>query len=405
MELYIARQPIFDARRNVCAYEMLFRSGLLNTFDGSDGNTATAKVISAVFGTPDGERLLDGKPAFINFPRTLLLEETASVLPPRNTVVEILESVEPDSAVQAACGRLRARGFRLALDDFVPTSATHPLIACADFLKVDFRLASPRQQTAAAARFGGQLRLLAEKVETPEEFRRAARLGYEFFQGYFFARPVVTAARVISGSKRNYLCILQELHQPYLDFSKLTSLLRHEPALSYKLLRFVNSALFARRERVDSVYHALTFIGEEAARKWLSVVTLIDLSADQPTELAVSTLVRARFAELLAPPAGLERRQEDCFLMGMFSRLDVMLGRPLQELLQGLNLPAEIGRALLDQPRPGDRLSKLWNLILAYEAADWGRLDLLASESAIKPEALSSAYTQAVAWADEASRF
>ena len=405
MELYVARQPIFDARRNVCAYEMLFRSGLLNSFDGSDGETATAKVISAVFGTPDGERLLDGKPAFINFPRTLLLEETASVLPPRKAVIEILENVEPDADVQEACGRLRSRGFRLALDDFVPTPDTHPLVAWADFLKVDFRLATPRQQTSVAARFRGQLRLLAEKVETPEEFRRAARLGYEYFQGYFFARPELTVARLISGSKRNYLRILQELHRPYLDFSKLTSLLRHEPALSYKLLRFVNSALFARREPVDSVYHALTFVGEEAARKWLSVVTLIDLSADQPTELAVSTLVRARFAELLASAAGLEHRQDDCFLMGMFSRLDVMLGRPLKELLEGLNLPEDVGRTLLDQPCPGGQLPELWNLVRAYEAAEWDRLSSLASASSVKPEALCSAYTQAVAWADEAFRF
>lgn len=402
MELFVARQPIFDSHLNVCAYEMLFRSGACNAFDNSEGNTATAKVISALLGSPESERLLGNKVAFINFPRALLVEDAASVLPPGRTVIEILESVQPDAEVLDACRSLHTRGYRLALDDYVPAEAPNPLLSAADFLKVDFRLTTLAQQEWTAARFGSQLALLAEKVETREEFYRARRLGYEYFQGYFFARPEIAATKEISGLKLNYLRILQELHHQDLDFFRLTELLRHEHALSYKLLRFVNSALFARRVRVESIYHALALAGEDAARKWLTVVALLDMASDQPAELAVSTLVRARFAELLAAAAGLSGRGDDCFLMGMFSRLDVMLGRPLEELLEGLNLHAEISRALLGCPEPDDILPDLWKLVQCYEAGCWDCLSLLCSSLYIDAGALAPCYTEAVVWADAA---
>ena len=404
MELLVARQPIFDAQLRVCAYEVLFRSSLKNTFDGSDGEAATAKVISAVFGSPDSERLLAGKRAFLNFPRTLLIQEAASVLPPTSTVIEILETVEPDALVVEACRRLRARGYQLALDDFVPQPTAHPLVPLADFLKVDFRAANPEEQKSLAKRFRGQLHLLAEKVETQEEFRRAAKQGYEYFQGYFFARPEILSARQIRGNKVNYLRILSELHHPELDFDKLTALLKREHALAYKLLTFVNSALFSRKDPIESIQQALTFVGEDAVRKWLTVVGLLDLTSDKPAELAVNTLVRARFSELLADRVGLRDRREDCFLMGMFSRLDAMLGLPLEELLKGLNLHEEIGRVLLGHPRGGDRLADLWKTVLAYEAADWTQVDHLASAAKLKMTALGAAYTDAVAWADTVCR-
>ena len=404
MELLVARQPIFDAQLQVCAYELLFRSSLKNSFDGSEGNTATSKVISAVFGSADSERLLAGKRAFLNFPRTLLVEDAASVLPPRSTVIEVLETVEPDSEVMDACRRLRKQGYQLALDDFVPQKAPHPLIPLADFLKVDFRATTPAEQKSAAARFGNQLRLLAEKVETRDEFRRATKQGYEYFQGYFFARPEILATRQIRGTKLNYLRILSELHRPEMDFQKLTELLKREHALAYKLLRFVNSALFARPEPIESIHQALTLVGEDAARKWLMVVGLLDLTADRPAELASNTLVRARFSELLADHCGLGGRREDCFLMGMFSRLDAMLGRPLEDVLTELNLHEEIVRALLQRRRPGDRLAGLWSLVQAYEAADWKHVDPLAAALRIKMSVLGTCYTEAVAWSDSLCR-
>lgn len=404
MELFVARQPIFDARLNVAAYEILFRSGRTAAFDGSEENLATAKVINAIFGSAECEQIRGGKPAFINFPRALLLDESASILPPSDTVIEVLETVEPDDEVISVCRRLRARGFRLALDDYVPNGHAHPLIPLVDVLKVDFRLANKAQQRLVAERHRGKLQLLAEKVETREEFEQAAAWGYVYFQGYFFARPVIATTREIPGVKMNYLRILKEIRQAEIDFNSLTALLKREQSLSYKLLRFANSALFSRRTRIESVHQTLAFLGEDTVRKWLSVFALLDLTSDLPSELAVNTLVRARFAELLAETIGPASRAEDCFLMGMFSRLDAMLGRPIAELLDGLSLHEDIVQTLCGRHSAANPLAHVWDIVTAYERADWQAIDSLTTPRGINAQPFSDLYASAVRWADTASR-
>jgi EAL and modified HD-GYP domain-containing signal transduction protein len=402
MELLVARQPIFDAQMRVFGYEMLFRSSSLNEFDGTEENAATAQVISAVFGSAETDQLTGRKNTFINFPQKMLLDGTASILPPQQTVVEILENVEADEDLLEACRVLRDRGYRLALDDFTVPEKVEALTSIADFLKVDFRATSVEQQRDAATRFKGKVGLLAEKVETQEEFRCARDMGYEYFQGFFFARPVISSTRQIPGFKLQFLRILHELHQPEMDFRKLADLLKREPGLSYKLLRFVNSAWFGLRSPVESLQRALVSLGEDAARKWLSVLTMANLASDHPTELAISTLVRARFFESLAKETGLTQLRDDCFLVGMFSLLDAMLGRPLAELVEGLNLHGQITRTLLDHPHPSDKMPPVWKLVLAYERGDWDTLGADAPALDLKPQTLTGCYAEAVKWADSA---
>ena len=402
MELLVARQPIFDAQMRVFGYEMLYRSSSRNEFDGTEENAATARVISAVFGSADTDQLIARKNTFINFPQQMLLEGTASILPPKQTIVEILENVEASERVLEACRALHECGYRLALDDFTTADKVEKLLPIADFIKVDFRATTPAQQMDAALRFTGQLELLAEKVETQEEFRSACEMGYQYFQGYFFARPVITSSRQIPGFKLQFLRILNEIHRPEVDFHKLANMLKREPALSYKLLRFVNSAWFGLRDPVESLERALSTIGEDAARKWLAVLTMANLAADHPSELAVSTLVRARFFELLAAEAGFGYLRDDCFLVGLFSRLDAMLGRPLEELVEGLNLHGQIIRTLLDRPRRGDTMPAVWKLVLAYERGDWDMLAAGAPGADLKPQTLTACYAEAVSWADGA---
>lgn len=402
MELLVARQPIFDAQMRVFGYEMLFRSSSLNEFDGTEENAATAQVISAVFGSAETDQLTGRNNTFINFPQKMLLDGTASILPPQHTVVEILENVEADEDLLEACRALRERGYRLALDDFTVAEKVEALASIADFVKVDFRATSKAQQEDAATRFKGKVQLLAEKVETQDEFRSARDMGYEYFQGYFFARPVISSTRQIPGFKLQFLRILNELHRPEMDFRKLADLLKREPGLSYKLLRFVNSAWFGLRSPVESLQRALVSLGEDAARKWLSVLTMANLASDHPTELATSTLVRARFFESLAKEAGLNQLRDDCFLVGMFSLLDAMLGRPLPELVEGLNLHGQITRTLLDRPNPSDRMPPVWKLVLAYERGDWDTLGAAALALDLKPQTLTGCYAEAVRWADSA---
>ncbi|MFB3778711.1 MAG: EAL and HDOD domain-containing protein [Bryobacteraceae bacterium] len=404
MDLFVARQPIFDSQQRVFAYELLFRAGMVNSFDGTEENTATSKVITAAFYSSEGEQLLGGKQAFINFPRALLTGDGASIIPPETAVIEVLETVAPDEHVVASCGELRSRGYRIALDDFVDTAAPYPLVPHAEYIKVDLRAASIAQQAAILDRYRGRVRFIAEKVETFEEFERAKSMGFTYFQGYFFSRPVITPIRQIPGFKLNYLQILREIHATEMNVTNLSALVAREPSLSYKLLRFVNSALFTHLHEIDSLEHAFLFIGEDGIRRWLSVVTLMDLTSDKPAELAVTALLRARFCELLAGAAGLGARAGALFLMGMVSVLDAMLGRPLDQLLDGLGLQAETQRVLLGEAAPQEPAARLWKLVLAYEAADWPQVVESAGALGVAIEALPPLYSSAVAWADETFR-
>lgn len=405
VELYVARQPIFDVHLHVYAYELLYRSGVGGGFDGADPNLATARVINAAFYSVQGTGMLGGKPAFINFPQRMLEEEDAIVLPPRATVIEVLEDVEATEAVRTACRRLRSQGFRVALDDVADRRRRHPLAAEADIVKVDYRAAGADGVRMIPPLYGPGLTWLAEKVETHDEYREARAAGYTLFQGYFFARPEITAARDIPASKVNYLRILREVQRPDLDLAALTRLIRIEPSLAYKLVRFVNSALFSPASRIESIEQAVTYVGEEKLRRWLAVVALADLNSGKPHELLVNCMVRARFAELLAPAAGLGQDAGDLFLTGMFSRPDAMLGRPLEELLEGLPLAERVRRCLLGEVRERTGHAGVWRLVLEHEKGDWPAVNASAAQLGIEYGIISAAYAAAVEWADAVTQW
>ena len=405
MELFIARQPIFDRKMNVVAYEMLYRSGSsLKAFDGSDGAVATSKVINALFYSPEGIHLLNRKLAFINFPQSLLLSGAAWAVPARCVVLEILEDVEPSPIVVAACKALQEKHYRFALDDVVDSSQQHALADLATYLKVDFRIAPRSECARIAERFKNRKTLVAEKIETREEFQWAAEQGFSLFQGYFFSKPLTSSVSDIPGFKLNFLEILRRIHQPEFDFHKLASLVRREASLSYKLLRAANSALYGTREPAKSVDRAMNRLGEDEIRKLLSVIVMIDLAADTTTELMVNALIRARFAELLAEQTDLRCRSGELFTLGLFSRLDAIIGRPLEEIIKGIDFRKDLRNALLHPHSNEDKISKLWCMLLAYEAGDWDRASLLMSEVSLPPENLHGIYASSVQWANTAFR-
>ena len=400
MDIFVARQAILDRRLEVYGYELLFRSCLNNSFDGDDDNLASAHVISNSFFSIGAEKILGGKRAFINFTRDLLIDEQASILPPHIAIIEVLETVERDAEVVAACRNLKSRGYLLALDDFV-VQPSDPLTDLADIIKVDFRATTRAEQEALMRLYGCRgIRMLAEKVERREEFEWARQIGYSLFQGYFFARPVVFSSREVPGFKLNYLRLLQEMHSSELEYGHVESLIQREMSLSHKLLRYVNSAAFYARNQVQSIRQALVFLGEKEIRKWISLVTLLDLAVDKPSELIVAAILRARFCESLAPCIGLSKRSSDLFLMGMFSLLDAIVDRPLEELLAELHLPDDVRDVLLEKARPGDRLAAVYSLARAYEAADWPLLSEVADRLGVPKGRIAEIYVDSVNWSD-----
>jgi EAL and modified HD-GYP domain-containing signal transduction protein len=401
MELFVARQPIFDGKMNVVAYEMLYRSGSsLKAFDGTEGDVATAKVINALFYSSGGTDLLNQKLAFINFPQSLLLSEAALAVPARHVVLEILENVEAKPCVISACRALQAKNYRFALDDISNCSQQSEFADLANYIKVDFRNADREECAKIAKTYRGRKTLVAEKVETREEFQWALEKGFSLFQGFFFSKPLTSSVLDIPGFKLNFLEILKRINQSDFDFDQLANVVKREAALSYKLLRAANSALYGMRQPAKSVDRAMKRLGENEVRKLLSIIVMIDLAADSPTEVMVSALVRARFGELLASEVGLHSRAGEVFTIGLFSRLDAIIGRPLEQILSGIDLRQDLCEALVHPGRHEDPISKLWSILLAYEAGEWERATPLMRQINLQPDCVHSLYTTAVRWAD-----
>ncbi len=400
-ETFVARQPILNRSQDVFAYELLYRSGMTNTYDGVSSTRATTDVVLNALLHIGLDRLVDGKLAFVNFDRELLLGELAGLLPSK-IVIEVLESVAPDTEVAARCRDLRKQGYRIALDDVTDLAPLGDLIKTADFLKVDFRATDARQQEAIARKVARRpIQLLAEKVETVDEFERALKLGYTLAQGYFFARPKIIPGTNIPPSKLAFLRLLREVNKPEPDINRLEEALRREPALVYKLLRYLNSATFAWEQPIDSIRHALALLGTDQIRKWIGLLALSGLTDRIPASLTPLAIIRARFCELVAGAAGLRSRSSELFLLGMLSLFEAILRRPTREILEHIDLHDDIRNALLHEGRSADTVATVYALVTAYEAGDWTAVDQHAATLRVSRHTLAQAYADSVRWSED----
>jgi EAL and modified HD-GYP domain-containing signal transduction protein len=401
-DLYVARQPILDRAKRTYAYELLFRPGESDRYDGSDGDRASLRVLDASFLSAGIHDITGGKRAFVNFTRETLVSGYASILPRNVVVVEVLESVVPDEEVLEACRLLKDAGHTLALDDFVAGSDAERLVTLADIVKVDFVHTAAAERRRLAQRFLAQgLVLVAEKVETEAEFVEGVELGYHYFQGYFFERPVRVAATTLPAAKLTLLRLLQRVNQPSADFQEIEALIKQEVGLTYKLLAYLNSAAMGRRQRIESVGHALILLGEDGVRKWVSVVALAGLGIDRPFELVVVSVTRARFCETAADAIGVGARAQDAFLLGLFSLLDALLSRPMAEILSTVPLADDARAALSGED---NALRRLLELAIAYERGDWARAAGLARAWPVPETTFAQLHRRAVEEANATTR-
>lgn len=403
VEHFIARQPIFDAAQKVQAYELLFRSGLENYFDCDDVDRASTSVIANSFLLFGIDEMTGGRRAFLNCTRKVLVEDLATALPKQHAVIEILETVEPDAEVIAACKRLKDLGYQLALDDFVYHENFEPLLDLADIVKVDFLQSGPgeRQRMSSLLRRRG-ITMLAEKVETLEEYEQAVAMGYELFQGYFFSRPVILSRRDIPTNKLQYLRVLKEIHSPEINFQRMAQTVQNEISLSYKLLKLINSAAFGLRHKVSNVIQALSLLGEHEIRTWVSLLSVSAMADDKPVELVVNSLIRARFCDQIASLIGEEPQRSELFLMGLFSQLDAILDRPLEELLEEIRVAPLIREGLLGE---AGKLHDLLDLTVALERGHWADMSRAAAALGQEEQVLSTTFLDAVKWAQQAYHF
>ena len=395
---FVARQPILTQDEKVFGYELLFRDGVESYFCSSDPEAASRSTLdtSLLMGL---DVLCDGRRAFINCTRDMLLKDYITLLPSSQTVVEILETVEPDELVTAACQRLKEGGYMIALDDFAVDDPRQPLTDFADIIKVDVRLTTLEQRAALVKRYGPwRCRMLAEKVETREEFLAAKKAGFLYFQGYFFRRPETMKAHEISGNRLNYIRMLQVVSKPELEPREIENAIKGEASLCYRLLRYLNSAAFGFANEIHSVRHALAILGEREVRRWVRLVATLSAGQHKSSEIVLSALVRARFCELLSPKT--KYGDSDLFLMGLLSLMDSILEIPMSEVLDSVPIDQETKEVLLGRD---SRLRPLYQLMLAQESGDWQHSAELARSLDLAESDVAEIYWQAMQWARQVS--
>lgn len=393
---YVARQPILDMRGRVHAYELLFRAGPEAGFRG-DGDLATRTMLdnTVMFGL---EKLTGGLPAFVNCTRESLTDDLVHVLPPDMTVLEILETLEPTPDLVAACGKLKAAGFRLALDDFIWHEKFEPLVQLADYIKVDFSLTGTAERKRLLERLSVvKVALLAEKVETPQEYRQACDEGFTLFQGYYFCRPTLLENRKVPANRLSQIEILQMMRSDDLDLRELTRLVKRDASLTYRLLRLVNSPVCAVRQEVKSIHSALLVVGEKSFRRIATLAITSELNGNQSQEILRMAFVRGRFCELAAEKCGLDETEQ--YLMGLVSLLPAMLRIPMNELTPALPLRKDI-RLALDGVQNAERELLAW--LECHERADWEACDEVAETYALRQDAMMRCYSEALVWAEDA---
>jgi len=396
---YVARQPILDLRGRVHGYELLFRNGPEAAFRG-DGNLATRTMLdnTVIFGL---ERLTGGLPAFVNCTREALIDNLVQVLPSGMTVLEILEDIDPTPDLLDACRKLKAAGYRLALDDFTWREGIEPLVQIADYIKVDFSLTNATQRQALIKRLNGTtVAFVAERIETQEQYDQACAEGFTLIQGYYFCRPILIENRKVPVNRISHIEILRALQGDSIDLRKLSQLVKRDASLTYRLLRLINSPVCAMRQEVHSVKEALIVLGEEAFRRIATLAITSELNANRPAEILRMAFVRARFCELASGLCTLDSTEQ--YLLGLLSLLPAMLRLPMEELAPALPLRDEIRMALLGAPVVE---CCLLDWLVCHEHGDWAACDAIAGAQNLDQRDLLREYSEAVLWAESALRY
>ena len=394
---YFARQPILNPHGKIHGYELLFRAGREASFRGDHGK-ATQSILdqSAFYGI---DALANGCTAFVNCTREAILEEQVQVLPRDKTVLELLETLDPDAALLASCLRLHRAGYRIALDDFSWSAAWIPFLLLVDYIKVDIErtdLAGRMELMENLRSHHCRARLIAERVETEEQFQQLRREGFELFQGYFFARPVIVENRMIPTNRLLHLDLLRALLEDPLDQNKLSELIKRDPALMLRLFRLVNSPLYGVRNEIHSIRTALQLVGDAVFRRMATLAVASEMAGGHPSELLQLAFHRARLCELAAEHSGLDATEQ--YVLGILSLVPALLHVSAESLVNHLPLRQPIQYALLGAENP-ERATLSW--LEHYEHGEWARCDELADRLGTSPERMAQLYLESSQWARE----
>jgi len=404
MDTFVARQPIFDTKNDVYAYELLYRKDAAKNFydESADPDQASKKTLINSFVEIGLDKLTGGRKAFVNFTEHLLLDGTHELLSPELLTVEILENIVPTPDILEACARIKKSGFQIALDDFVFSEENHAFFDYTDIIKVDFLL-TPIPEIATLAQLlrdrqasGKQrIQLLAEKIENKEILNTALEMGFEYFQGYYFSKPVIVSGQSISPTMLNRMRLLRLSMKKDFCFDDIADVIKQDVALSYRLLRFVNSVNFGFRTVISNIQQALVVLGTSEIRKWMALICLVELNQDKTPELTRMSLIRAKFLELVALFTGNLNRAETFYLLGMFSLMDAIMEMPMTEVFAQIQVDESVSGPLVSR---SGKDYELLRLIELYEQGDFDAASKQAEALSFPENKLADAYMEAVQW-------
>ena len=392
--LFIARQPIYNQKNAVMGYELLYRSNSDNHAVFTDGDQASCETILNTFMHIGIDSLTGSSLAFINLPREFIVNDSLTPMFNEQAVLEVLEDVEPDEVVINGIKRLKSEGYKIALDDFIYRDELIPFIELADFIKIDvlsLDRAAVEQQLKLLSPY--KTLLVAEKVETLELYEFCRNLNFDYFQGFFFCQPEMLKQKALPSNKLVTLNLINRLQNPEITSEELEQILVQDITLSYKLLRYINSASFSLRREVDSIKDAIVLLGLNNLKDWITLIMMSKVIESKPTELIVIGMIRGKMCELLAERNHPEIKHQ-MFIIGLFSVLDALMDQPMIDLLDTVTLSTEVKFALLDKAGiHGD----IYNNALLYEKCNWQEL----SKAKINSVEYIQSYLTAVHWADQ----
>jgi EAL and modified HD-GYP domain-containing signal transduction protein len=396
MFAYIARQAILNRDKELYAYELLFRDGEENCFPDIPPDEATSKILTDSHLDLGLEDISAGKPVFINFHQDTLLHRFPTSLDPKKVVIEVVETVKPTSELVQACKTIKDLGYSLALDDHDFDPQWDALLPYINIIKVDIVECDEQTLIDSIGKYAdSKIKLVAEKIETMEEFEKYRDMGFDYFQGYFFAKPEIIKQKKLPTSKLSLIELISASSSAEFDLDKVNSIIERDVSLSYKLLRFINNPLVNKSNEISNLRHALNYMGQVEVKKFIALLALANLGDNKPFELIHLSLIRAKFCELMGQAKSLSNNPPTGFLLGLFSLLDALLDQPMQGIVEKLPIGGNIKAALC-----GDEsdLRQFLSLIRAFEAGYWNGVANISKQLSLDLKMTQAFYNESLKW-------
>jgi EAL and modified HD-GYP domain-containing signal transduction protein len=393
---YVARQAILDVNKELYSYELLFRDGEKNCFPDISPDEATSKILTDSHLDLGLDDISEGKPAFINFHQDTLLHRFPTSLDPKSVVIEVVETVKPTPELVSACKSIKKMGYTIALDDHDFDPQWDVLLPYTDIIKVDIVECDEQTLVDNIGKFkDSKIKLVAEKIETAQDFEKYKEMGFDYFQGYFFARPEIIKQKKLPTSKLSLIELIGASAAVEFDLVKVTGIIERDVSLSYKLLRFINNPLINKSNEISSLRHALNYMGQAEVKKFIALLALANLGDSKPVELLHLSLIRAKFCELIAQAKAMSDNPPTGFLVGLFSLLDALLDQPMQGIVEKLPIGEEIKSALCGHE---NQLRKFLALIRAFEMGHWKGVTDISAYLSLDTRMTQAFYNESLKW-------